>query len=69
MPGRYLRAVRRAGEFGERDPDTIMGRHLEGDLVVAETQVLHELVSAAIVRSEPIALIPRTGRSLDLSRP
>ena len=32
------------GEFGERDPDTIVDGQIDGELVVTAAQVLHERV-------------------------
>src|SRR5437867_11851003 len=32
-------------EFGEPDPDTITGGHIDGEFVVAAAQVLHERVA------------------------
>ena len=62
-------ALDAGGEFGECDPDTVLGEDFGGELRVAAPQVLHERVAAAIVRSEQICFSPRIGRSLALSRP
>jgi hypothetical protein len=56
-------------EFVEGEADTIVDGQVDGELVVAAPQVLHERVPAKIVRAEASRFSPRIGRNRAFSRP